>query len=51
MVEVIVAAYGTKITSAEMARHEFVMKPVRPNALVEAVDRHVKVFPSRTGTA
>jgi DNA-binding response OmpR family regulator len=37
---VVITGFGTRISKAEVERHEVLLKPVRPDELVEAVDRH-----------
>jgi DNA-binding response OmpR family regulator len=47
----VVTGFGTRITKEEIARHEVLLKPLRPNELVEAVDRHVGGAATRTNRA
>ena len=37
----VLTGYGMRLTRAEIDRHEILMKPIRPDELLEAVDRHV----------
>ena len=48
---VVVTGYGARITKAEIERHEILLKPVRPDELVEAVDRHAGAIATKTGLA
>jgi DNA-binding NtrC family response regulator len=38
---VVITGYGMNARRADADRHEFLLKPMRPEELVEAVDRHV----------
>ncbi len=42
----ILTGYALKSDNAELLRHEFIIKPVRPDELVEAVDRRLEGAPS-----
>jgi two-component system, NtrC family, C4-dicarboxylate transport response regulator DctD len=37
---VVITGYGLQLAKDEAARHEFLMKPVTPQELVSAIDRH-----------
>lgn len=38
---IVITGYGASITKDEVERHDVLLKPVRPDELIEAVDRHV----------
>jgi DNA-binding NtrC family response regulator len=37
---VVITGYGLQLAKDEVTRHEFLMKPVTPQELVNAIDRH-----------